>query len=78
MVLAGAESHSSIWLNAARHLPILQSLLKQSGTAGNLTSDAHLAALATEYGASVVSFDGDFHRFPSAQLEYLAAGLAPR
>src|SRR5207249_10516207 len=45
------------------HWPILSNLLRASGTAGNLTSDAHVAALALEYGGSVVSADGDFRRF---------------
>lgn len=46
-----------------RHLPLLRGLLERAGTAGNLVSDAHLAALALEHGATVVSFDRDFARF---------------
>ena len=46
-----------------RHAEILGQLLKSAGTAGNLTTDAHLAALAIEHGATVVSFDRDFARF---------------
>lgn len=46
-----------------RHLDILGELLAQAGTAGNLTTDAHLAALAVEHGATVISFDADFDRF---------------
>ena len=46
-----------------QHWPILRSLLKASGAAGNLTSDAHLAALAIEHGCSVASADNDFRRF---------------
>jgi toxin-antitoxin system PIN domain toxin len=34
------------------------------GTAGNLTTDAQLAALAVEYQAELHSNDADFHRFP--------------
>jgi uncharacterized protein len=34
------------------------------GTAGNPTSDAHLAALAIEHGAELCSHDTDFIRFP--------------
>jgi len=33
-------------------------------TAGNLTTDAHLAALAIEYQAELASTDADFARFP--------------
>lgn len=46
-----------------RHLDIVQRLLDDAGTAGNLTMDAHLAALAIEHHATVVSFDADFARF---------------
>jgi toxin-antitoxin system PIN domain toxin len=47
-----------------RHLAVLRDLLVPLGTAGNLTSDAHLAALAIEHGATLCSCDGDFSRFP--------------
>lgn len=46
-----------------RHWPVLKNLLEATGTAANLTSDAHLAALALEHGASVHSADHDFKRF---------------
>lgn len=47
----------------ARHAAILRDLLEQAGTAGNLTTDAHLAALAIEHGAELCSYDADFGRF---------------
>jgi toxin-antitoxin system PIN domain toxin len=46
-----------------RHWEILKDLLAGLGAAGNLTSDAHLAALAIERGASLCSTDNDFSRF---------------
>jgi|SRR5579863_6168682 uncharacterized protein len=46
-----------------RHLAVLRELLRPLGTAGNLTSDAHLAALAIEHGAQLCSSDTDFARF---------------
>jgi toxin-antitoxin system PIN domain toxin len=46
-----------------RHAAVLRDLLVPLGTAGNLTSDAHLAALAIEYGATLCSSDVDFSRF---------------
>ncbi len=46
-----------------RHLQTMRDLLSPLGTAGNLTSDAHLAALAVEHGAELCSTDGDFGRF---------------
>jgi uncharacterized protein len=54
-----------------RHMAILRSLLEHTGTAGNLTTDAHLAALAIEQRATLATFDGDLHRFPSLKLDYL-------
>jgi toxin-antitoxin system PIN domain toxin len=47
-----------------RHAGHLRDLLMPLGTAGNLTSDAHLAALAVEHGAELCSCDTDFARFP--------------
>ncbi len=46
-----------------RHSAVLRDLLLPLGTAGNLTSDAHLAALAIEHGATLCSSDNDFSRF---------------
>ncbi len=49
----------------ARHTTVLRDLLLAIGaTGGNLVNDAHLAALAVEHRAGVVSFDHDFGRFP--------------
>ncbi len=47
-----------------RHSAVLRSLLQPLGAAGNLSSDAHLAAIAIEHGAEVSSCDTDFARFP--------------
>ncbi len=46
-----------------RHAQMLQDLLLPLGTGGNLTTDAHLAALALEHGAELYSLDNDFARF---------------
>ncbi len=46
-----------------QHAATLQRLLEPLGTGGNLTSDAHLAALAIEHGAELCSHDTDFTRF---------------
>lgn len=60
------------WLAAPRveiltpgesHAEILFGLFDNLGTAGNLTTDAHLAALAIEYQAELASTDADFARF---------------
>ncbi len=50
-----------------RHLSLLRGLLGTTGTAANLVNDAHLAALALEHGAEIVSFDRDFQRFPGVR-----------
>ena len=46
-----------------RHAEILFGLLGELGTAANLTTDAHLAALAIEFQAELHSADTDFARF---------------
>ncbi len=48
----------------SRHSEVLRDLLGPLGIGGNLTSDAHLAALAIEHGAELYSSDWDFARFP--------------
>lgn len=48
-----------------KHWSILKELILPLGTAANLTSDAHLAALAIEHGARLYSTDNDFSRFPN-------------
>ena len=53
----------------ARHLAVLDGLLAAVGTAGNLVTDAHLAALAVEHNAGIVSFDRDFDRFPGVRWQ---------
>lgn len=46
------------------HGQILFDLLRMVGTGGNLTTDAHLAALAIEHRVELHTTDGDFSRFP--------------
>jgi hypothetical protein len=46
-----------------QHAARLRELLEPVGAAGNLTSDAQLAALAIEHGAELCSCDTDFARF---------------
>ena len=57
-----------------RHAEILGNLLKSAGAAGNLTTDAHLAALAIEHGATILSFDRDFARFNGVRWTLPEAG----
>lgn len=52
-----------------RHAAVLRELLEHVGTAGRLVTDAHLAALAIEHGATLESADHDFGRFPGLRWE---------
>lgn len=45
------------------HLALFVRLANQVGVVGNLTTDIHLAALASEYRAVIHSADADFGRF---------------
>jgi toxin-antitoxin system PIN domain toxin len=47
-----------------RHAETLFGFLETVGSAGNLTTDAHLAAVAIEYQAELHTTDADFSRFP--------------
>ncbi|HYC48061.1 MAG TPA: TA system VapC family ribonuclease toxin [Burkholderiales bacterium] len=66
-----AHEHAMVLHPSDRHLAILGRLLVGARTAGNLTTDAHVAALAIENGATVGSFDRDFERFSGLRLELL-------
>lgn len=54
---------------APDHLEIVRRILEPLGTAGNLVSDAHLAAMALHHRATVVTFDNDFGRFAGVTWE---------
>ncbi len=62
----------------ATHWAALRNLLLAAGTSGNLTSDAHVAALALETGATIYSADYDFRRFAGvSHRNPLEAGSQP-
>jgi toxin-antitoxin system PIN domain toxin len=46
------------------HWKVFRELLGKGQATANLVSDAHLAALAMEYNATLASTDADFARFP--------------
>lgn len=50
-----------------RHLEILGRLMQKNQAAGPLVTDAALAALAIEHGATMASTDQDFRRFPEVR-----------
>ncbi|QAY60507.1 PIN domain-containing protein [Microbacterium protaetiae] len=52
----------------ARHPEILERLLVTRGVAANLVNDAHLAAMAIEHHATIVSYDSDFDLFEGVRV----------
>lgn len=63
---------SSIVQPTARHASVLGRLLIGAGHGGSLVPDAHLAALAIEHQATVISFDRDFARFAGLRFTLLS------
>jgi toxin-antitoxin system PIN domain toxin len=73
MPVARSVGHARAWVDrpqvvvlepGSRHADLVFGLLESLGTAGNLTTDGHLAALASEHQAELHSTDADFARFP--------------
>jgi uncharacterized protein len=58
-----AQPSVTILHPGTRHADVLFGLLETLGTGGNLTTDAHLAALCIEHQAELHSTDADFARF---------------
>lgn len=58
-----SHPNTKLVVEAADHWTILRDLIEQTGTAGNLTTDAHLASLAIANGATLASSDSDFGRY---------------
>jgi toxin-antitoxin system PIN domain toxin len=63
-----AQPYVALVVPGEQHWGVLRNLLLSDGTAGNLTSDAHLAALAIEHGCQIASADNDFRRFSGLTL----------
>lgn len=63
-------SHSNVHLliESPAHWPILKELLKDAQIAGNMVSDAVVAALAIEHGAALCTNDRDFSRFSKLKI----------
>src|SRR5215470_889246 len=59
-----ALPHVHIVQPSDSHFARLRAELERLGTAGNLTTDAHLAVLAMERGYVLYTTDADFARFP--------------
>jgi len=63
-----ARANLTVLSPGDRHWEILQNLLVEGQATGPLVTDAHLAALAIEHGATLASADRDFARFPGLKL----------
>jgi toxin-antitoxin system PIN domain toxin len=58
-VVQETEEHPRLW----------SELLRGVGTGGDLTTDAWIAAIALAHGASVLTLDSEFARFPGVRWE---------
>jgi toxin-antitoxin system PIN domain toxin len=58
-----AQPNTTLVVPTPRHWPLLSTLLESGGVGANLTTDAHIAALAIEHGCTLYSNDNDFGRF---------------
>ena len=76
--LSAIEAHAAVqsWLSqpnagivepGERHLDLLRALLDEGQASGALVTDAALAAIAIEHGATLCSTDRDFGRFSGLQ-----------
>ena len=72
MTVDQAATHVESWLQrpmvrvlnpGTRHAELIFGFLRNEGKGGNLTTDAHLAALAVESNATMHTSDTDFARF---------------
>ncbi len=57
------QPNAAVLTPGEQHFTILRRLLLKSQARGPLAMDAHLAALALEHGATLVTNDRDFDRF---------------
>ena len=58
-IVQESEDHARLW----------SELLHHAGAGGDLTTDAWIAAIALAHGASVLTLDSDFARFPNLRWE---------
>ena len=57
-----------IILPTPRHWSTLRHMLTEGQAGGSMATDAHLAALSLEHGATIYTTDRDFSRFPSVRV----------
>ncbi len=63
-----AQPNVELIAPAKTHWDNFKSMLAAGNAGGNLTTDAHIAALAADYGLVVYSNDTDFARFPDVEV----------
>ena len=72
-----ARDHVRLVREKDSHWDTLKPLLGKTGTSGNVTTDAHLAALAISHDAVLMSSDLDFARFTGLRRENPLRSLIP-
>lgn len=81
---AEAAGHVRSWLAqppvellepGPKHIEQVLKLLEELGTAGNLVSDAQMAAISMEYDAVIYTADTDFMRFPNLRWHNPITGV---
>ncbi|MCL1922629.1 MAG: PIN domain-containing protein [Propionibacteriaceae bacterium] len=71
LVDAWLDAPSARILNpGSRHSEYFREALLSAKGSPNLTNGAHLAAIAREHKATVVTFDSDFGKFPGIRWEH--------
>lgn len=82
-----AADHIREWLSqpcvqflepGPNHLETTLGILEALGTAGNLVTDAQIAALSIEYDSEVHTADADFLRFPGVRWRNPITGASSR
>jgi predicted nucleic acid-binding protein len=64
-----AQPNITLVVPTPGHWPLLSTLLESAGVGADLTTDAHIAALAIENGCTLYSNDNDFGRFQNLRWE---------
>lgn len=64
-----AQPNVRIVEESSEHWELFREFVRETGTGGNRTTDAHLAALAVSRGATLVSCDTGFARFRRLRWE---------
>lgn len=72
------QPNATIVVPGPRHWALLRHMLESTGLGANLTTDAHIAALAFEHGFTIATNDADFERFEGVRTTNPLAGRKAR